>query len=165
MSDQPDKLIVTGFGALDGEYPFDLIALMSEGHPDALTYREWHRIKTVSGVRAGEFIDAWDAGDLSLQMAVATIVLARRGKNVSEADMWDAPGTSTLRFVIDIDARTEGDDDDVPPPPEPLATEATGSSERSGGESSRATSGSPETAPSPIGVLGTAISGRVTSPA
>jgi hypothetical protein len=160
-----DTLVVQGFGSLDGDYRFDLLAFIREGDPDALTYREWHRIKTVSGVRAGEFIEAWDAGDLSLQLAVALVVLGRKGKNVTESDLWDAPGSSTIRYVIDWDARketAEADDDD-PPVSGPLADGESGSDTTNGGKSLRPSLVSPETDPSRTGVLGTAISGRATS--
>lgn len=164
MIENPDRLFVTGFGDLDGEYPFDLIALISDGHPEAFTYEEWHLIKLESKVRAGEFIEAWDAGDTSLQMVVAVVLLTRKGKRVAPSDFWKAPSTTSLRFTIDMDAHlATGESDALPPPQEPLANEATGSPVTSGGASSRPTLVSPETDPSPTGALGTAISARATS--
>lgn len=135
-----DKLIVKGLGRpVDGEYEFDFSSMLGVGTPDALTNREGHRIKLMSGVRAGELEDALMAGDNDVMVAFAAIVLARNGKTVDEDLLWDAPMGAGLSFEL-------GEREGVPPAepaetPEPAST--------SGGESPSSTSGHQENDPSP----------------
>src|ERR1041385_5232866 len=53
-----DKLIITDLGTLDGTYEFDVVELITLGGPDALDMAELHRVKNISGVRAGELLEA-----------------------------------------------------------------------------------------------------------
>lgn len=75
-----DKIVITGIPPYDGEYPF-------EGN---YTMRELHTIKRLANVRAGELMDALEAGDSDIVVAAALIALQRAGKNPDENDIWDA---------------------------------------------------------------------------
>lgn len=117
-----DKLVVTGLGRrLDGEYEFDLSGLLGVGTPDSLTNRELHRIKVMSGVRAGELEDALVAFDNDVLVALAAVVLTRHGKVVDEEKLWDAPAGSGLRLEIG-----ERDEDDPPVVPAETPDSASG---------------------------------------
>lgn len=96
-----DKLIITGLGSLDGTIDFDIEELLAN-----LTNREIHRIKTMSGVRLGELMDALGAGDNDVLIALAAILLAQRGKRFDEDQLWDAPAGSGIAFDL---ADREGD--------------------------------------------------------
>lgn len=161
----PDVVSIKGLPPYDGEYPFDIVKLvLTPGDPEFMTYREWHTVKTMSGVRAGEVMDALDAGDTSLNLALVAVILRRAGRAIDENDLWDAPGSTEIRVRVNWAARQpeteEGDAD--PPASEPPVSDVSGRSSTDGGEPSRPTLVSPESAPSPTGVLGTAISARTT---
>jgi hypothetical protein len=138
-----DKLIVRGLGGIDGEYTCDLAGMLSMGHPETLTNREGHRIKTMTGLRAGELEDALNQGDNDLLIALGAIVLARHGKRFEEDSLWDAPMGSGLDWKIGETEETEPVD-----PPLPLATDEPG---RNGGVSSNPISGHQENDPNGIG--------------
>lgn len=139
-SSYPDKLIVTGLGRLDGEYDCDLTAMLTLDHPQALTNREMHRIKTMSGVTAGRLADALSDGDSDVLLALAAIVLARHGKRFDEDTLWDAPMGSGVTFHI---ADREEEEDLSPPASTPPSD---------GGESSSSeTAALRASGPSPTG--------------
>lgn len=141
-----DKLIVNGLGKpYDGEYEFDLAAMMTMGDPDCLTNGEGHTIKRLAGVRAGEIEDSLAAGDNDVLLALGVIVLARQGKRLPEHLIWEAPMGSGI-MIVPGEPDDAGEDDARPPAPSPTATEPTGSSEKletSGGASSSPQSDSP----------------------
>jgi hypothetical protein len=158
-----DKLIVKGVSKqLDGEYGFDLTKLISPGDAEYLTYREWHKVKAISGVRAGELQDAFVSGDTDLNVALAVVVLERAGKRVDVDLIWDAPGTSEIRFVLG-DRDGEEDGESLPPTSEPPVSEESERLSTSGGGSSRPTLVSPATDPSRTGDPGTATLPQATS--
>ena len=95
------KLIVDGLPPWDGEYPFDNWLF---------TNRELHRIKQLSGIRAGELFEAIEAGDSDVAVIVAAVVLARHGKHADVEDLWDAQVG-----VLKIDMADEQEDDARPP--------------------------------------------------
>lgn len=115
---QLDTLTIDGIDrAVDGTYEFDFIDLIGN-----LTNREIHRIKVMTGVRYGEMLDAFKAGDNDLNVAFAAILLQRRGKRVDDDVLWDAPAGSRIHLHIhDRDEEPAGDD--VSPPEQPSATE------------------------------------------
>ncbi len=98
------KLIINGVPPWDGEYEFESF---SDG-----TNREYHRIKEISGVRAGEFIEALGAGDTGAWVGWAVVVLARHGKTASPDEFWDAP-EDAINWKLD-----EADDADPPTQPQ-----------------------------------------------
>lgn len=112
-----DKLVVTGLGKLDGEYDCNLGEMLSLGSPEALTNREGHRIKQMSGVRAGELDDALEAGDNDVMLALAAIVLSRAGKTFDDDVLWDAPMGSGVMFHIG-DREPEGEESHPPTVPQ-----------------------------------------------
>jgi hypothetical protein len=101
-----DKIVISGIKGYDGEYEFDA---------SYFTNRELHRIKQMSGVRAGEILAAFAAGDNDLVVAVAAIALERNGKAVHEAALWDAKVGS---IEVQLGAADE-EEDALPPAPAP----------------------------------------------
>lgn len=146
-----DVLTVTGLGNLDGTYEFDVVEMLTIGAPGQLTNREAHRIKVMSGVRAGELEDALNAGDSDVTVSLAAIVLTRNRKRVDEELLWDAPLGSGLRFEF-ADREQKGGDGD--PPTETTSDLPPASVEpgtNGGGSSSQSSAGQPENDPSPTG--------------
>lgn len=139
-----DKLIVKGVLPLDGEYACDLAGMLSLGSPETLTNREGHRIKVMTGLRAGELEDALNQGDNDLLIALAAVVLTRHGRRFDEAVLWDAPMGAGLDWELGT-ADSEGEE------PDPILPPATDEPELNGGESSSPTSGHQENDPSPTG--------------
>jgi hypothetical protein len=122
------KIIIKGLGPVwDGEHEFDL----------DLTNRDLHEIKQISGVRAGEFEEAFEAMDNDLVVAVASIVLRKHGKRAPLDVLWDAPLGA---IKLDLDEAETVEDDAGPPsqtPTEPESPETlSGVSETSGNGSS-----------------------------
>lgn len=78
-----DKFIVTGIPAFNGDYPIDI---------GTFTMRELQIIKRMSGVRAGELEEAFNAGDTDLILAIAVIAVRRSGKawEQFEAIAWES---------------------------------------------------------------------------
>lgn len=93
-----DKIVISNVPPYDGEYEVDV---------SYFTNRELHEIKRLTGVRAGELQDAFDAGDSDLIVAIAAIALKRAGKQVVDDLLWDAEAGSVM-FVA-------GEDDAGPP--------------------------------------------------
>lgn len=96
-----DKIILKGCQPYDGTYDFD------SGY---FTNREFHTIKRIAGVRAGELEDALAAADLDVMVAIAVIALQRHGKQVDEDVIWDAEGGASIVFVGE-----EAEQEAVPP--------------------------------------------------
>lgn len=135
-----DKLIITGISPYDGEYDFDILELIG-----SLTNRELHRVKLMSGIRAGELFDSLKAGDTDLIIALAVVELTRRGRRVDEDAFWDAPALGGV--TLDI-AEREDDED----PPAEAAIGDTDSPKPNGGESSKEPSDKDQaSSPSPTG--------------
>ena len=75
------KLTIENLAPWDGDYQFD------DGF---FTNRELHRIKEISGIRAGEIFDALAAGDTDLSVALAAVITARHDVRVDVDDLWKA---------------------------------------------------------------------------
>jgi len=101
-----DKLIVRGIPGLNGEYECDIAAMLDFGGPGALTNREGHQIKVMSGTRAGELDEELRRGDNDTMLALAAIVLTRHGKDVDADQLWDAP----MGAGVDWEIAKRGDD-------------------------------------------------------
>lgn len=138
-----DKLIVAGLNGLDGEYDFSLISLLTIGSPDALTGREVHNLKVMTGIRMGELEDALSAGDNDVMLGLAAIVMRRHGRTFADDQVWDAPIGS---FGFELAAV----EDDAVPPPQPN-DESSSESETSSGDDSNSDSENPENDQSPTG--------------
>lgn len=117
-------LVLKGVEPWDGSYPFA---------DWRFTNRELHRIKEISGIRAGELLDALDSNDTAAFVGVAAVILARHGKHVDVDDLWEANIGS---ITIDLDAQ----EDDASPPVLPSGSE-TGDSQASSGQTSDANGG------------------------
>src|SRR6266498_3746141 len=104
--------------ALDGDYPLD---------GNSFTNRELRTIKQMSGVRAGELMGAFKAGDNDLLVAFATIALQRAKKLFDEEALWEADGGA-----ITFEERAEGDES----PPDQSTSEKSGDESVPSGEGS-----------------------------
>ena len=126
------KIIIEGVPGLDGEYEFAL----------TFTHRDFRTIKQVSGIRANEVMDALNAGDMDLVVALAEIALQRAGVPHTVDDLWDAEAGS-----ITMDYSADEVEESPPPTAPPLvdATSSDGEMGSSGGVTSNATDTSPET--------------------
>jgi hypothetical protein len=81
-----DRLTVKGVGKrVDGDYDCDLRALLVDvSSPDALLVSEAETIKRLSGAVGYGIGEAFANGDWIVRMAVATVVLARHGVDLTE---------------------------------------------------------------------------------
>ena len=111
---------------LDGEYPLDLV----------FTHRDFRDIKRIAGVRANEVMDAINAGDLDVIVALCAIALRRAQKVFDIEQLWDAEAGN---ITLDL---TEAEEEADASPPSPSASEP----EQDGGRSSsgETTNGSTE---------------------
>lgn len=106
MSEPLDSLTLKGFGrSFDGEYRFDLFELIDIGAPDALTSREQHRMKLGANVRGAEVQDAVVSLDAGAMVVLASIVLARHDKHVTEERIWNTRMVYTEDETFDLDER------------------------------------------------------------
>src|SRR5574338_1279460 len=96
-----DKLIVNGVNpSIDGEHPCDILGMLTVGHPESMTNRELHRIKVMTGILAGDLMDAINNSDMDASVALAAVILSRHGKEFQEDWLWDAPMGAGLTFEI-----------------------------------------------------------------
>jgi hypothetical protein len=124
-----DTLKIRGIDGIDGDYKFDLIKLLAltGPSPEALTNGELHRIKTMTGIRAGEIGSAFQADDSDLMIGIAAVVLERNKVRFDDQMLWDA---QFLAIEIEMGKRTRDGDGDVGPPESPLASDETDSPAR-----------------------------------
>jgi hypothetical protein len=139
------KLTITGVIGFDGEYEADF---------SYFTNRGLHQIKKETDLRAGEFQEAFEAGDNDIATAFAVIMLKRQGYDNAGA-LWDAPA-GTFEFAFD-DEPVEGEGGDALPPEPAAVTEPDtghGDAESNGssGETSPSTSALPVSVPSLTGL-------------
>jgi hypothetical protein len=80
-----------------------------------------HRIKKMTGLRAGEFMEAFQAGDNDMVVALAVVVMEREGKEGAEDLLWDAPAGS-VTLEDDEDEGVVAVEDDALPPAQPTET-------------------------------------------
>lgn len=133
------KVTISGVFGVDGEYDLDT---------DYFTNRELHKIKQLTGVRAGELTEAINAGDSDLIVALASIALARNSKQVPDDALWEAPAGKIM--IESVEEPVEGD----ALPPENSGAESSSGSEKSepSGPTSNVTGDSPVSDPSPTGI-------------
>lgn len=81
-----DKVVISGVPPWDGEYPFD----------GTFKNRELRTIKQISGLRAGELVEALNAGDTDFMVALAAVMLQRAGKNPDPEELWNAEAGAIL---------------------------------------------------------------------
>ena len=142
-----DKLIVKGVHeGIDGEHQCDILGMLTVGHPESMTNRELHRIKVMTGILAGDLMDAINNSDMDASVALAAVILERKGKEFRDDWLWDAPMGAGITFDI---RAAKGDD--IPPPDDALESTPIGASETSGGVPSQPSSESQESGPSPTG--------------
>jgi len=81
-------VIIEGVAPWDGRYEFADFAL---------TNRELYRIKQLSGIRAGELIEALEANDTAAYVGFAVAIMERNGVKLDPDDLWNAPvGSITI---------------------------------------------------------------------
>lgn len=101
------KVTIDSLYNLDGEYELDLV----------FTHRDFRDIKKIAGVRANEVMDAVNAGDMDIIVAIAAIALRRAGKQFDVEQLWDAEaGRITLDFSdqeVEANPPTESDDSET----------------------------------------------------
>jgi hypothetical protein len=108
---------------------------------------EAETIKRLSGARGYGVAEAFLAGDWTVRMAVALVVLARHDVRLSEQQGW-AARVGAFTFDLDTTAAEEEDGDEADPPGEG------GTPSESGGESGSQTSEpNQENDPAPTGHL------------
>ena len=112
-------LVVKGCAPWDGRYEFDDFSF---------TNRELYEIKQLSGIRAGELIEALETNDTAAYVGVAMVVLQRHGHRLDPDDLWNAKVGS-----ISIELGGAGDDADPQTPPP--ADEPGNATSGSGGDS------------------------------
>lgn len=95
------KLTCTGVLGLDGTYDLAL--------PD-YTGDEWHEIKKRTGLRLGEFGDAWEALDPDAVMSIAWVSMSRAG--INSRLIWEELGKAKLSEVITLDFSEDAEDTD-----------------------------------------------------
>lgn len=101
-------VVITDCAPWDGRYEFDDFSF---------TNRELYEIKKLSGLRAGELIEALEANDTSAYVGVAMTVLGRHGVRLEADDLWNAPvGSITLELgdVVSDDPPTTSAVEGVP---------------------------------------------------
>lgn len=97
-------VVISGCPPWDGRYEFDDFSF---------TNRELYDIKQLSGIRAGELIEALEANDTSAYVGVALVVLRRHGHAADPDTLWKAKVGS---ITLDIGDEDAGEGDAVPPP-------------------------------------------------
>lgn len=127
-----NKLIVSGIPTLDGEYEFEDFT--------TFTNRELHRIKKLTGLRLGEFQEAFASMDNDVLVGLSVVVLERQGKDVDDEQLWDAPAGS---LVFDFEA-TEDPTEGLTQTSESNEDELTASEPPDSGSDSRTSSENPE---------------------
>lgn len=96
-----DKLIVKGIHeSIDGEHPCDILGMLTVGHEESMTNRELHKIKVMTGILAGDLMDAINKSDMDASVALTAVILDRHGKSYQEDWLWDAPMGAGLTFEI-----------------------------------------------------------------
>ncbi len=121
---------------LDGEYPLDLV----------FTHRDFRDIKRIAGVRANEVMDAINAGDMDVVVALAAIALRRSGKPFDVEQLWDAEAGNILLDLTDEEVA-----DNASPPPEQTPQSSSGDVPVSNGNSSP--SGTPTSEPTELSLV------------
>lgn len=136
-----NRLIVKGVDGLDGTYEFEEF--------ENFTNRELRRIKLLTGLRVGEFEDAFRAGDNDMIVGLATVILERMGKEVDSDLLWDAEaGQLIIEFAAAKDPTQAS-----PTTTERSFDERKPSESVPSGASSEPSSETPETSPSLTGAL------------
>lgn len=118
---------IEGIPPYDGDHEIDL---------SYLTNRDFHTIKKLSGVRAGEFEEALEKGDNDVIVALAVIALERKGLTVDADVLWNAPA-GKMSFVLDDVEEAE----DTAPLAQPNASAENESSAEKNGSSGSSGSG------------------------
>lgn len=140
-----DVLTIQGAGSrLNGEYPVELGKLLDITSDESLTNREAHFVKTISGIRGAELIEAFLAADTALLMSLALVVLQRAGKRVSVDATWDFPVGWAKWELGAIDEEAFEEEPERPP---------TLTDSANGGPSSSTSSESQDGSQSPTGAL------------
>ncbi len=75
-----DTLTIKGQGRrIDGDYPCEILGMLSLGHDEVLNNQEANLVKQISGAIGSEIADGFVRGDAAVRMALAIVVLERAG--------------------------------------------------------------------------------------
>lgn len=77
--------------------------------PESFTYREMGRIKTLTGIRAGEIEDALLAGDTDLIIAIAQIAAERAG-DAAPIEALENLSFGAIRVEVEEDPTTAAEE-------------------------------------------------------
>lgn len=135
---------IEGLRPFDGDYPIDF---------ESFTNGEYHLIKKISGVRAGEISEAFEAGDNDLIVAFAAVALQRAGNPMDKQALdvlWGAE-FGKIELVVDEDEEADASPPASPPPSEPVASESGTVKNGSSGAGSSPAGDSPASDLSPTG--------------
>jgi hypothetical protein len=77
---------------------------------DGITYKEANMIKKLTGLRMGQYGDAFDEGDMDMIFALAVVAKKRQDGYVDEEAMYNLPITKIEIQVEDEDNATPEDD-------------------------------------------------------
>ena len=124
------SVTIDGVDPYNGTYPLDL----------AFSFRDFREIKKISGIRAAEVMEAIEAGDLDIVIALASIALRRAGVTHDPEVLFDAQVGS-----IEIDFDEEEAEVVEDPQTSVDGTPSDTSDDASGSDSKNGTTPSPET--------------------
>lgn len=77
---------------------------------DTLSFRETKTIKRVTGLRPGEWSEAFEQSDPDMQLAILVVALARAGVAFDEQTLLDSNAFTTIGYKAE-----EGEAEVVPP--------------------------------------------------
>jgi len=123
------KIVINDIPDLAGEYDLDL----------NFTHRDFRTIKQVAGVRANEVMDAIEAGDLDIVVALTEIALVRAGKPHSVEQLWDATAGSLVLDFGDLEEAEDGPPPSADEPRSDVGSESSGASSSADTEPFQAT--------------------------
>lgn len=144
-----DVLTVKGVHPrIDGDYNCDVVGLVNVSSAEAFTVREAQFVRDFSGARGNEIVEAFLAGDISVQAAIAMVILKRNGKPLLTEKVLDLSAGWAVFHLEKSKSDDEVEAVDDPPTSEGETTPST-----NGGTSSARPSENQDDDPSPTGHL------------
>lgn len=142
------RVEIKGAPPFDGEYEIDA---------ERLTNRDYHTIKQVSGLRANEILEALEAGDLDVLVALAVCALYRAGHKDTKMTAERLLDSESGGITVYADDEKEVEEEPGPFGTPSESSDGAASPNSSSGETSRLTG---DIRPSPRSPTGRAHSGH-----